>query len=38
MACQSIICVPNVEGMLESTEDDEEACPVKRQSLHITDA
>ena len=35
MACQSIICVPNMEGMLESAEDDEEACPVKRQSLHF---
>mgnify|MGYP002803974861 FL=1 len=35
MACQSIICVPNVEGMLENAEDDEEACPVKRQSLHF---
>ena len=31
-ACQSIICLPNVEGLLESAEDDEEACPVKRQS------
>jgi hypothetical protein len=34
-ACQSIICLPNMEGMLDSAEDDEEACPVKRQSLHL---
>ena len=34
-ACQSIICLPNVESMLDSAEDDEEACPVKRQSLHL---
>ncbi|XP_028411462.1 uncharacterized protein LOC114534078 [Dendronephthya gigantea] len=33
--CQSSICVPNVEAGLEGSDDDEEACPVKRQSLHL---
>ena len=35
-ASQLIVCLPNTEGLLECTEDDEEACPVKRQSLYQT--
>ena len=32
---QPLICLSNGEGLLDSSEDDEEACPVKRQSLVI---
>lgn len=31
--CQAVVCLSNGEGLLDSSEDDEEACPVKRQSL-----